>query len=556
MSTFPTSLDAFGNPAGTTLLADPAYLHNQQHSDVNDATEALEAKVGLGAGTPIVNNILVGNWNGTATWGTVWNGATLGSVTVNGGTATNFTMTSGSLGTAVLGLSGGPFVTVGTANADYITDGTADQVQIQAAIDAVNTAGGGVVFIKTGTYSIDPTTSTGSSTIAEAWGYPKYGLIMKSNVTVLGDGMGNTIFTTGAIPAVTGGYFTLFTSLAVGVTNISLRDFSITLPAFLGGISGYNDNGFLFAGCTNSVFRDLYFTNGGWAIAGVTYAFDSATKEFTSDAKNILIDNVTTDGILGSNSFFYVTDTTVQHCKVYNNHDDAFLIASAGQRIVVDNCIFDGQNNTVLGGGSNGTVYILNDLGVSSDAAVLSDIKITNNTIRRVNLVGFPCAGITMARCKDILIQGNEIEQCGYGLYNNGGVNIENLTVIGNNIHDNRAQGVSFEDASAFGLKNFIFTNNRVYNNVGDGVLIQDGRAGTLMNGLTIEGNSFYDNQGTQTQTHGVNIGAVGGSVVATNILYVGNNTYGGTMTDLINYSSGGTITNLKIRSNTGISDN
>jgi polygalacturonase len=46
------------------------------------------------------------------------------------------------------------FVTVGSADADYITDGTADQVQIQAAIDAVVAAGGGTIFVKAGTYSI------------------------------------------------------------------------------------------------------------------------------------------------------------------------------------------------------------------------------------------------------------------------------------------------------------------------------------------------------------------------------------------------------------------
>lgn len=39
------------------------------------------------------------------------------------------------------------------AGGDYQCDGVNDEVQIQAAIDAVNAAGGGVVFIKPGTYS-------------------------------------------------------------------------------------------------------------------------------------------------------------------------------------------------------------------------------------------------------------------------------------------------------------------------------------------------------------------------------------------------------------------
>jgi hypothetical protein len=45
---FPTSLDAFSNPDSTTLLNAPAPLtHSLQHSNANDAIEALEAKVGV-----------------------------------------------------------------------------------------------------------------------------------------------------------------------------------------------------------------------------------------------------------------------------------------------------------------------------------------------------------------------------------------------------------------------------------------------------------------------------------------------------------------------------
>jgi hypothetical protein len=49
------------------------------------------------------------------------------------------------------------YVTVGYSDADYITDGVADDVQIQAAITQVAGEGGGVVFIKEGTYNISST---------------------------------------------------------------------------------------------------------------------------------------------------------------------------------------------------------------------------------------------------------------------------------------------------------------------------------------------------------------------------------------------------------------
>ena len=65
--TYPTALDAFINPTGTSLLTSPN--HAQQHSDLNDAVEALEAKVAIGATvlgtytafTPTFFNLTVGN---------------------------------------------------------------------------------------------------------------------------------------------------------------------------------------------------------------------------------------------------------------------------------------------------------------------------------------------------------------------------------------------------------------------------------------------------------------------------------------------------------------
>lgn len=42
---FPTSLDALTNPTGSSSLTSPD--HASQHADVNDAVEALQAKVGV-----------------------------------------------------------------------------------------------------------------------------------------------------------------------------------------------------------------------------------------------------------------------------------------------------------------------------------------------------------------------------------------------------------------------------------------------------------------------------------------------------------------------------
>jgi hypothetical protein len=52
-STFPTSLDTFTNPTASSLLTSPS--HSLSHSDLNDAVEALEAKVRIG-------NTVLGNY--------------------------------------------------------------------------------------------------------------------------------------------------------------------------------------------------------------------------------------------------------------------------------------------------------------------------------------------------------------------------------------------------------------------------------------------------------------------------------------------------------------
>lgn len=50
---YPTSLDSFTNPSAGSALNSPS--HAGQHADINDAMEAVQAKLGVGAGT-------IGTW--------------------------------------------------------------------------------------------------------------------------------------------------------------------------------------------------------------------------------------------------------------------------------------------------------------------------------------------------------------------------------------------------------------------------------------------------------------------------------------------------------------
>jgi hypothetical protein len=94
-SNFPTSLDNFTNPSSGNTLDSPS--HSLQHSDINDAVEALEAKLGIGAspaGSATSGQVLTAGTAGTTTWqtpatdNTAWTSftPTLSGVTLGNGT--------------------------------------------------------------------------------------------------------------------------------------------------------------------------------------------------------------------------------------------------------------------------------------------------------------------------------------------------------------------------------------------------------------------------------------------------------------------------------------
>lgn len=81
MANFPTSLDSLTNPAAGNTLDNPD--HADQHTFVNDIAEALEAKVGIGASTPVSDAVLVGTGTGSSGWSTTLAGLTLTSPVIN-----------------------------------------------------------------------------------------------------------------------------------------------------------------------------------------------------------------------------------------------------------------------------------------------------------------------------------------------------------------------------------------------------------------------------------------------------------------------------------------
>jgi hypothetical protein len=122
---YPATIDSLTNPSGTQTLASPD--HALQHSNANDAIEAIEAVIGTTAGTSIAKNFTAGQFaarttgetftNTTISSGTINNvifgtpratggtvsGAMLGTNTITGGTITTILMSGGTINSTTLG---------------------------------------------------------------------------------------------------------------------------------------------------------------------------------------------------------------------------------------------------------------------------------------------------------------------------------------------------------------------------------------------------------------------------------------------------------------------
>lgn len=132
----------------------------------------------------------------------------------------------------VMGL--GSFASRVVATAVVATDGTGDFTDIQAAIDSLP-AGGGVVYIKEGTYAI-----TGALDIRT------------DNISIIGAGRSTSIETSGNIQCMS-----IMTAASGNLTGIVISDLSIT-----GSGSGGNNEGIFIRG-TKSTLRNLWVESCG-----------------------------------------------------------------------------------------------------------------------------------------------------------------------------------------------------------------------------------------------------------------------------------------------------
>lgn len=185
MSTFPTARPSYaGFTSGDTLKNDNhAAQHNAEQADI----AALSDKVGLGASTPVANQVLTGNGTGTSSWSQV-NLTTMVSGVLpvaNGGTGTTSTTGSGSV---VFGTS--PTLTTpvlvnatGSLNTPTIVNFS------NAVHNHQNAAGGGILSeaaIDWSTFSLNIKSAIGSGSVVPTNGNNNFSSICSIAFTVSG----------------------------------------------------------------------------------------------------------------------------------------------------------------------------------------------------------------------------------------------------------------------------------------------------------------------------------------------------------------------------------
>lgn len=145
-STFPTTLDAFTNPAATDATNKTGVEHATQHSDLNDAIEALEAKLGINS-SAVATSIDYLVKNTASKLGKIASLAvTDGNIIVSDGS--NWVAESGATARTSLGLGTGDSPQFTGVELGHATDTTITRVSAGvAAIEGINilTVAGGTL---------------------------------------------------------------------------------------------------------------------------------------------------------------------------------------------------------------------------------------------------------------------------------------------------------------------------------------------------------------------------------------------------------------------------
>jgi hypothetical protein len=248
-------------------------------------------------------------------------------------------------------LRGRPFITVGFSDADYICDGTADNVQIQAAIDAISVAGGGTIVLRAGTYTL-----AASLTIAN------------TNLVIQGEGRATLINFPGATvsPA--------FEMADTTQRSIVMRDMRFATTDSGSG-TAINANYFVYSKFQNitiangiligfdfnvigtyyNTVENCHITTGG---AGYAIRFDNTANENT-----VMRTRIVPSDSLGTGVYVNAHSNALYEVNVETNAGIGIDVGALGHGTLISGCYLEGNViNLQLASGVEGVLILTGEI--------------------------------------------------------------------------------------------------------------------------------------------------------------------------------------------------
>lgn len=426
------------------------------------------------------------------------------------------------------------FVIVGSSNADYVVDGTADDVQIQAALDAVSALGGGTVFLKEGTYN---------TTVR---------IDIPSNITLEGEDKNSTIIKMAAATNLT-----VLKSSTEGNSHITIRNLTIdqngaNQSSAGGGFSADKIDDLTVENCifkTSYVFNLIITSGSGTALTG-TLTFTNADSTVTGSS-TLFTTELAVGRIIKTNggkfcrvasiasntsleldrAFEYTTESGVaatsytgnQRIRIINNEfRGSRTTDNVGLGILVDGLVTGNQSHDSGGGYGFGPDHCFYTKFIGNACYNNDNDGIGMETCSYCEVIGNTCYGS---------VSGNGIRLLS-GSYRNliannicrknvNGINVtynsasfgkpDENTIIGNTCELNSSHGIRIGGAARTQVN-----SNRCMNNDQNGIVTVTDTS--IVPDLTqIVGNNCYDNQDSKTQDRGIYI------LNSTNALVDGN---------------------------------
>lgn len=420
--------------------------------------------------------------------------------------------------------------TVGTtgSGADYICDGTADNVQIQAAIDALP-AGGGKIFIRAGTYNT---------------AVPIY---LSSYTAIEGEGDETIIFLSAGshCPVFINEHAddgTATEDIFIKVTNLKIDcNYANNAGSFLIDDNYHYANAITLVDVTNATIRDLTILNSGpWAAI---YASLSDVNTALSDSDISICGNyidtvgagTDTTAMGGQGIWVLGRDYSVDRIRIQNNTIKNVL-SPAGQGIAITK----GAGKVICTGNiiENIPTNGIQLYGQASPAtSLVEDCVVSGNIIDNVGTTFNP----------DVLADGN-------GIY----IKTNSLRhIVANNRVNKAGRAGIYINNSGTHFK-CIVSNNICTNNgqIADVARADTARAGIDVAGrdITVTGNICSDNQVTKTQHYGISGSWAAQAETPVSIILAHNNVSDNDLEGI--YTTGLARTNALVFGNVGADDN